>query len=665
MILVECVTFALISRSYLVAAIAAVAAVIALPDHRRISLTRNQALAALAVAGVLVAIPHLLGLYTLFGPRGTVFDTFGIMWFFADVCLVVQAALLFFAPEEDSPQRPVPYPRTFVLLGAVAMVGTGVVRANSGQQVLYGLLATAFVVAALVFGAPAQGASRARSPRPVGAHAIQFAVLVAALSAGAAGSSLIATYGNEIDQYLAGAISDHGTRHTIGFSRTSRLDSIRQIRDMDETIVLRVYSDTDPGYLRACAYAVYEDGRWEHSLMRRELNPLDSSVSTIPKDSARNTYQIHEIGDAPLDSLDVWQDNSLNDALFLPLHAALVQVRARGMSVDENNALIPEGLDTSLPITAHAPRVHVDAEPSAEQRRLLLEIPTSIESGVKALALEKFQAIPDTDRMLLAIQDYFRTGGFQYGFGIELPQGRDPVSYFLTERPPAHCEFFASGAVILLRVAGIPARYVTGFVAADYNPYGRYWVARNADSHAWAEAYIEGKGWVVVEVTPAEGVPSPRKGLQFARAYDALGQRWREVRMVVATRGLGRAALDAIVRVINWLLAPLGVPLLLAMAVLVSIYFSLHAASRRRGPRSLSPELRGLHRILSRQDRKMRRKGLRRGESETLHAFATRIEREFPALADDARWYRRCAEVRYGGAPISEESLAELRALPR
>lgn len=665
MILVECVTFALISRSYLVAGIAAVAAVIALPDHRRISLTRNQALAALGVAGVLVAIPHVFGLYTLFGPRGTVFDTFGIMWFFADVCLVVQAALLFFAPEEDSPQRPVPYPRTFVLLGAVAMVGSGVVRANNDQQIFYGLLATAFIVATLGFGAPAHGVGRERSRSSVGAYAFQLAVLAAALSAGAAASSFIAAYGNEIDQYLAGAISDQGNHHTIGFSRTSRLDSIRQIRELDESIVLRVYSDTDPGYLRACAYDVYVNGRWEQSPLRRELNPVHGRVGSVPRDPARNTYQVFDTGDTTLDSLNIWQDHSLNDVMFLPLNAALVQVRARGMAVDENDSLIPDGLDTSLPITAHAPRMPVVARLSAEQRRLLLEIPKSVESGVRLLAVEKFQANLDTGRKLLAIQDFFRSNGFHYGLGIDPPEGRDPISYFLTERPPAHCEFFASGAVILLRLAGIPARYVTGFVAADYNPYGRYWMARNADAHAWAEAYIEGKGWVIVEVTPGEGVPSPRRGLQFTSALDALRQRWRDIRMAVATLGLGRAALEAIVRLTKWLFPPLGAPLLLAMAALALMYVALLVTRRRRNLRSLSPELRGLHRILSRQDRKMRWKGLRRRDSETLHAFATRIEREFPNLADHARWYRRCAEVRYGSAPITEDSLVELRELPR
>ena len=59
-----------------------------------------------------------------------------------------------------------------------------------------------------------------------------------------------------------------------------------------------------------------------------------------------------------------------------------------------------------------------------------------------------------------------------------------------------HCELFASAAVLLLRVRGVPARYVTGFRGGEWNAVGGYVAVRDDRAHAWAEAFIADRGWV-------------------------------------------------------------------------------------------------------------------------------------------------------------------------
>jgi transglutaminase-like putative cysteine protease len=82
----------------------------------------------------------------------------------------------------------------------------------------------------------------------------------------------------------------------------------------------------------------------------------------------------------------------------------------------------------------------------------------------------------------------------------------DPVAFFLLDSKRGHCEFFASGAVALLRAQGIPARVAWGFVV--HEPAGQErWIVRDQDSHAWAEAWVEGHGWITVEATPGDGRP--------------------------------------------------------------------------------------------------------------------------------------------------------------
>lgn len=87
------------------------------------------------------------------------------------------------------------------------------------------------------------------------------------------------------------------------------------------------------------------------------------------------------------------------------------------------------------------------------------------------------------------------------------PLHADPVEYFLFENQEGYCQHFASAAVLMYRLYGIPARYVTGY-AVDPSAFieiaGGY-IAEVTDvsAHAWPEIFIEDLGWTPVEVTPS------------------------------------------------------------------------------------------------------------------------------------------------------------------
>jgi hypothetical protein len=52
-----------------------------------------------------------------------------------------------------------------------------------------------------------------------------------------------------------------------------------------------------------------------------------------------------------------------------------------------------------------------------------------------------------------------------------------------------------------MRLAGIPARVVVGYLGGDYNEVGRFFVVRQADAHAWCEVWLPESGWVRVDPT--------------------------------------------------------------------------------------------------------------------------------------------------------------------
>ena len=80
--------------------------------------------------------------------------------------------------------------------------------------------------------------------------------------------------------------------------------------------------------------------------------------------------------------------------------------------------------------------------------------------------------------------------------------------YLLFEGHAGYCQHFATTATLMLRMYGIPARYVTGFAAPpsafSQNAQGD-WESTfgSARAHAWVEVYAANLGWVPLEVTPA------------------------------------------------------------------------------------------------------------------------------------------------------------------
>ncbi len=85
-------------------------------------------------------------------------------------------------------------------------------------------------------------------------------------------------------------------------------------------------------------------------------------------------------------------------------------------------------------------------------------------------------------------------------------EGLDGVEKFLTVTHEGYCVQFASSLALMLREAGIPARYVEGYIASDFyrmsgsSVYSSYVLDKNA--HAWVEVWFDGIGWMQYEATP-------------------------------------------------------------------------------------------------------------------------------------------------------------------
>lgn len=84
-----------------------------------------------------------------------------------------------------------------------------------------------------------------------------------------------------------------------------------------------------------------------------------------------------------------------------------------------------------------------------------------------------------------------------------MPRGEtDFARWFLYESNTGYCTHFATAATVLLRAAGIPARYVTGYLA--HTQADQFAQVTTDEAHAWVEYYVHGLGWVVLEATPVD-----------------------------------------------------------------------------------------------------------------------------------------------------------------
>lgn len=82
----------------------------------------------------------------------------------------------------------------------------------------------------------------------------------------------------------------------------------------------------------------------------------------------------------------------------------------------------------------------------------------------------------------------------------------DFVRWFIEESDTGYCVHFASATAVLLQAAGIPARYVTGYLVSAQS--GVSTTVYMDDAHAWVEYYHPQMGWRVLESTPSDGLPS-------------------------------------------------------------------------------------------------------------------------------------------------------------
>jgi transglutaminase-like putative cysteine protease len=143
------------------------------------------------------------------------------------------------------------------------------------------------------------------------------------------------------------------------------------------------------------------------------------------------------------------------------------------------------------------------------------QLPAGYNPRTLALAAELASDEPSAKALLQRVLDHLRASGLGYTLHPPL-LGRHSVDEFLFDTRRGFCEHFAAAFTVLMRAAGVPARVVTGYQGGEVNPVDRTLVVRQSDAHAWAEVWLEGRGWIRVDPTALAAPERIESGLAAA-----------------------------------------------------------------------------------------------------------------------------------------------------
>lgn len=305
--------------------------------------------------------------------------------------------------------------------------------------------------------------------------------------------------------------------HQTGYQpMESRLGGPAEPRDFP---VMEVYTDQKV-LLRGKSYDTYTGLNWLDTLSYRRYLYISPRFESLRNQILDLNRPLIGAQDAELKTMRVHLLNPGSTTLFVPQRTRNLQMESDRMVLYYNTAselfitrdvaagdsytltylpLAPENQQTLSMITA-CNQVH--DENYLEICLQYLPLPDHIQQEIKDLAGRITYGLESPYEKALAIETYLRRN-YRYSLDAEAPpEGVDFVAWFLIGEREGYCTYFATAMTVLCRLANVPARYVTGYLAAPDENGLAYVTGEHA--HAWTEVYLNGFGWLSFDATPRQ-----------------------------------------------------------------------------------------------------------------------------------------------------------------
>lgn len=163
----------------------------------------------------------------------------------------------------------------------------------------------------------------------------------------------------------------------------------------------------------------------------------------------------------------------------------------------------------------------LQAQLSENEIQNSLYLPSGFNPKTRHYAATLRQSINTEQQAVIAVLNLFRRDNFIYT--LEPPLlGTNSIDDFLFASRAGFCEHYSSAFVVLMRAMGIPARVVTGYQGGSLNQIDQQLEVRQSDAHAWAEVWINGRGWLRVDPTAAVAPERIEKNLAATQPAQGL-----------------------------------------------------------------------------------------------------------------------------------------------
>lgn len=300
---------------------------------------------------------------------------------------------------------------------------------------------------------------------------------------------------HELQLWLEGAVPDWiagtGSR-TNPYRSMTDIGHIGELKQSD-AIVLRVTregGEKPPRLLHRASYNTYTAQSWiAHGAPFVAIRSGERSESWALAPDARAAERILVHDFTP----------QMYPVLSLPAGTVAVeQLQARRVTRNALGAVqIERDPGFFSYVAAFAPERALDGPPVAEDLRVSRAERETFAQAAAELGLAGMPATAVLERARRHFHDNFQYATYQ----AKPADHPSPVVDFMRRTRAGHCEYFATATVLLLRSAGVPARYATGFAVQEYSALENAWLVRQRHAHAWARAHVDG-AWIDVDTTP-------------------------------------------------------------------------------------------------------------------------------------------------------------------
>lgn len=295
-----------------------------------------------------------------------------------------------------------------------------------------------------------------------------------------------------------------------GMSDSIRLGDVSRLGRSAEVAFRAQFSDAPPArsdlYWRGIVIDQYEDGTWRRSASSKPRPPQ----MTLQDDDAEATSTSYRV---------ILQPTMQRWLYALPI----AESRSPGVVATADLTIeSPRKIENQFgyEVTSWAREAReIEAMPAELERAMAY--PAKVNPMTRTFVTDLRAQYSEPSAYVSAVLRYFRELPFYYTLSPSLLNGQDQIDRFLFETREGFCEHYASAFVVMMRLAGIPARIVAGYQGGELNPLNNAITVRQFDAHAWAEIWLPNLGWQRVDPTAAVSPDRVRLGLEAALAGES------------------------------------------------------------------------------------------------------------------------------------------------